>query len=424
MFAEELTRYLAESGGLVRTGEGLSLRADAARLSLPGSLQDLVMARVDRLPETARAVLQVASVIGRRFSREVLQTAAGVNGHLPDCLRELEAQELIFRERGPEDEQYVFKHALIQEAVYGSLLTTRRADLHAHVAEAIERSYGDRLAEWAEVLANHWGQTPRVDRTIQYLRLAGEKSLRVYAVEAAHRHFQGAAQLLEANPGCADDRFLADMVLAWARAYYYRKDFHGLIGLTRYLPRVEALGDQRRQSLLLFWLGFAHVTAAHYEAADSVCKKALALGEALGDEECIGYPCMGLAFLYEMKPFGEPRDVVVRFARRGLEIAERLNDVYLISARPSHDPPSAPRRSTLMPLERVRGPPFHILSLADGRRGMSALRIEEADGGQLCTQEWCIHRFSPARSMKQSVSIEIPWCQRPRSRRDSEVVIS
>lgn len=114
-------------------------------------------------------------------------------------MRALEAQELIFRHGGDEREEYVFKHALIQEAV--------------------QRSYGDRLAEWAEVLAHHWTRTARADKAVRYLAMAGEKSLRVYSVEEAHERFRRVVELVEAHPGCADDRFLAAVLLAWCRVH-------------------------------------------------------------------------------------------------------------------------------------------------------------------------------------------------------------
>jgi len=81
----------------------------------------------------------------------------------------------------------------------------------------------------------------------------------------------------------------------------------------------------------LFWLGFAHIFPADADTARPLLERALAVGEGLGDNECIGYACMGLTFLYELKPFGKPRSVVEEFASRGLTLGERLGDVYLRS---------------------------------------------------------------------------------------------
>ena len=330
LFAEEISRYLLESGSILRVDHGLSFRPEAAPFRVPGTLQDLIMARVDRLADGPRIVLQVASVIGRRFSPEVVRTVLGLDGHMAHYLRELETQELIFPGETERRDEYLFKHGLIQEAVYDSLLTARREKLHQQVAEVIEQSCADRMGEWAEVLAHHWSRTSRVDKAVRYMALAAEKSLRVYAVEEAHDRFRQVLERIETVPGCADEAFLADVLLSSALVYYYRKDFKSLIDLLeRYRTRVEALGDQRRLSLLLFWLGFALLSSDRLDTARALLERSLALGEALGDEECVGYASMGLVWFYDWVQRGQPRDIVDRLANRGFEIAKRRGDVYL-----------------------------------------------------------------------------------------------
>ncbi len=321
LFAEEITRYLLESGSLGRS--------DAA-VPIPGTLQNLLMARVERLDEGARTVLQVASVVGRRFPVELVRTVSGVDGAMARCLRELEAQELIFRQEAEGREEYLFTHVLVQDAVYESLLAPQREALHQRVAEAIEWLYATRLGEWVEVLAHHYRHTPRVEKTVRYLALAGQRSLQMYSLEEAHRRCQQVVELIEAVPGCADEAFFADAILNWIQVYYYRKDFRGLIALVeRYRPRFEALGDTRRLSLLLFWLGFSHFFGMRCDTAGPLLERALALGEALGDETCIGHALMGLTFTHWVKRGDEPRDVVDRLGERALAVAEKLGDVYL-----------------------------------------------------------------------------------------------
>src|SRR5262249_25434183 len=245
-------------------------------------------------------------------------------------LRALEEQELVFR--GPDaGEEYRFKHALVQDAIYETLRRPRREELHRRVGEAIEQLYADRLGEWAEVLAHHYGRTGRTDKAARYAALAGEKSLRVYSLAEAHQRFRDVMTLVEAEPAAVDAAFLGDVLLAWARAHYYLKDFTGLLALERHLPAVEAGGQTRALSLLLFWLGFAHVFGARAEAARPLFERALALGEALGDPECVGYACMGLTYLYGLKIGDGPPDIVESLAARGLAIAEATGDVYLAS---------------------------------------------------------------------------------------------
>jgi class 3 adenylate cyclase len=330
LFAEELTRYLGECGAL-RQDEGKITFDPSTDVSVPATLHDLIMARVDRLPEDARTVLQLASVIGRRFSPDLVGLLAG--GAVHRHLEILESQELIARGEGdPGVVEYAFRHVLIQDSVYASLLTGRRRALHQQVAEAIERSQPDRLGEWAEALAHHWSQTPRADKAVRYLAATGRKSLLVYSLDEADARFRRVLELMETHVGAADDRFLADVLLSWVRLYYYRKDFKGLIALVeRYLPRVEALGPSRRLGLLLFWLGFSHTSAARAGVARPLLDRALALGESLGDDECIGYACMGLTWLDAYWAPHNRRAQAERMAERGLAIAEKLGDVYLAS---------------------------------------------------------------------------------------------
>ncbi len=324
LVAEELTRYLIEAGSSTRPGTG------DRPSQLPASLEALVLARVDQLPEPARALLQVASVIGRRFSVEVLAAVTGHGEDLTARLRELEARELLFRD-GADAAAYSFRHVLVQEALYSSLLRPRRQELHQRVAEALEGLHAGRLQEWAEILAEHWGQTSRAERAVPYLAQAGRKSLSVYALDEAHDRFQRAVELLERHPESGDDHLLASVLLDWVRVHYYRKDFRALVGLVeRFLPRLEALGPTREAAFLHFWLGFSHTMAGRAALARAALDRADAMARALGDDECQAYVDMARLYLviYWAWIPGADRE---RLADRALAAAERLGDIYVIS---------------------------------------------------------------------------------------------
>src|SRR5262249_50742410 len=142
-------------------------------------------------------------------------------------------------------------------------------------------------------------RTARVDKAVHYLTLAGEKNLRVYALVEAHACFRQVVERIESAPHGAYDTVLADVLLQWARVYYYQKDFKGLIAVVEhYWPRPTALDDRRRLSLLCFWLGFAYAFGGHCATAERLLEQALGLGEAIDDPECIGYASMGLMWVY------------------------------------------------------------------------------------------------------------------------------
>ena len=334
LFAEEIANYLLGRGSLQKDEGVVSFQSVEQGAGLPVTLENLLLDRVDRLEEGPRTVLETASVIGRRFSLHLVQRVLGIDGAIVDYLRDLEREDLIFPDEADGGVKYHFKHVLVQDAVYNTLLKPRREELHEKVAQAIEQTQTDRLNEVADVLAHHFSQTPRAEKTVRYMALAGEKSLQVYSLEEAELHFRQVVELSEAVPGCADDAFLVDVLLNLARIYYFRTDLVGLIEMVeRYLPVVEALGDKRRLSRFLFELGYAHVFSARQDVGKPLLERALALGEEIGDEESIGYALMGLMwhYIYWEPPSQDTRETVLRLSDQAVQIGKNLNDVWLAS---------------------------------------------------------------------------------------------
>jgi len=326
LIAEEISRYLIESGDLRRTAEGLTLTTAERGLPLPGTVQNVLGARIDKLPEDERMLLRIASVIGERARLPIVRSVAGESPSIERALQSLQAQELI----SVSGDELRFKHALIRDAVYQGLVPSSRAGLHLQVAEAVERVQRERIGEWAEALAYHYGCTSHVEKTVRYLAMAGEKSLRVYALVEADRRFREVLRLLEAVPGCADEAFHIDVLLNLLRVLRYRADFREILRLMeQYRPRVEALGDRRRLSEVLFWEGMAHLAAFRSAQSRPLLEKALALGEEIGDEACIANACWMLIWLTWMSRQSNPRENADRLARRTLTLARRLGDVAL-----------------------------------------------------------------------------------------------
>ena len=161
LFAEEIVSYLIERN-IVRIGATeLEFDVSSVAAALPSSVQSLLTARVDRLTGKDRALLQAASVIGRQFDPQLLGTTVAEQ-HVDDRLVALQALDLVYRDDKSHD--YVFKHALVRDALYQGLLSEARSVLHLKIAEEIERRSGNRLTEVAEVLAHHYRQTNRADK--------------------------------------------------------------------------------------------------------------------------------------------------------------------------------------------------------------------------------------------------------------------
>lgn len=194
-FVEEVIRALIHTGALARdatTGRWL-LRAEAESLSFPDTIRGVIMARVDRLDEPAKQVLKTASVIGRSFNYRILRAVAD-NDHLDRSLDELAQMELIRERRRLPELEYAFKHILIQEAVYDSVLLRRRRELHRGIGEAIEALHENRLEESYGVLAYHFARAEDWKKAQDYLFKAGDQAGKMAADAEALAHYERAVE--------------------------------------------------------------------------------------------------------------------------------------------------------------------------------------------------------------------------------------
>ena len=198
-FVEELARALTESP------------ADGRSPSVPDTVQDVIMARLDRLPEDARIAIQTASVIGREFTPRLLERAASLGEGAEASLRELKSAQLIFERSLYPELVYMFKHALTQDVAYGSLLKEKRRVLHAQVADAIVNLYADRLPELYEIVATHYERAERWPDAARFLMLAAEKSMAAYAVPEAAAFSDRALDAIQRVRGSADEAALVQL---------------------------------------------------------------------------------------------------------------------------------------------------------------------------------------------------------------------
>jgi class 3 adenylate cyclase len=177
LFVEELTKTVLESGLLVDKGIRYELAGPLPPLAIPATLHDSLMARLDRLAPI-KEVAQIGAVIGREFSHDLLLAAvASISANqLGDALEQLVSSELVFRRGTPPDATYTFKHALVQDAAYQSLLKSTRQQLHARVAEALEDQFPETANSQPELLAHHFTEAHQFESAIGYWLKAGERA--------------------------------------------------------------------------------------------------------------------------------------------------------------------------------------------------------------------------------------------------------
>jgi predicted ATPase/class 3 adenylate cyclase/DNA-binding CsgD family transcriptional regulator len=200
-FLEELVKALQETGSIEQHEGQWRLTAQATDTPVSDSVEEVLMARVDRLSEGAKSVLQMGAVIGREVSGELLREIAGLpEWELTTHLAALTKAELLYARGLPPQTTYLFKHALTQEVAYRSLLTSRRRDLHYRVAVTLETLFPDRLEEYYGQLAYHYyeaAQENQVAKAVEYAVRAGERYMALPAYAEAVRFYNMALQALE-----------------------------------------------------------------------------------------------------------------------------------------------------------------------------------------------------------------------------------
>jgi len=338
LFLEEVVRHLIERGELRRAAnESGDWVAASTTITLPDSLQSLLTARIDRLDEAARRVLQVAAVIGRHFRRSTLAALVDNPDKLDACLLELQRLELI-REIGrlPEPD-YLFNHSLTQEAVYNTILLRQRRALHLRVAEVIEAQRAANPAAVAAPLAHHFieGDAPR--RALPYLLLAGASALRMHAVTEAITAYDRALPVARDMPDGAAD--LLTIYTSRGRALELLSRFAEAKENYEELETLAvARGDTRLELEAVIGLGKLHANVTpFYDPARgrALMERAVGLAESVGDRvaearilwNLVNIDRFDINSLDRAIANGERAVALARELELGEELAYLLNDL-------------------------------------------------------------------------------------------------
>src|SRR5216683_775061 len=203
LFVEEMTKAVLEAGA--ERGRQIAASVPGASLGVPATLQASLMARLDRLGPAAKGVAQIGAAIGREFSYE-LAVAVGEfsEERLREALQRLGDAGLVFQRGAPPTVEYLFKHALVQEAAYGTLLRGPRQLLHARIADTLLSATEEKPTVAPEITAHHLQNAGRSGEAIVYWREAGEQAVRRAANREAVAHFRRALSLIEAQPEAAE----------------------------------------------------------------------------------------------------------------------------------------------------------------------------------------------------------------------------
>jgi class 3 adenylate cyclase/tetratricopeptide (TPR) repeat protein len=327
LFAEEIASFLVERAMVHTSPEGVELDPAAIAKAVPASVQSLLTARVDRLVVSDRALLQAASVIGRQFEAGLLASVAYANGDVEPRLAAMCALDLVHREDQSPD--YVFKHALLRDVLYNSMLSAKRADLHGRIAEEIERRSGNRLIEVAEQLAHHYDLAARPDKAFTYLVLAADKSLDIYSLEQAEQYFLRALTVWEDHSSCSHRPAVAHAVVRLLETTLLKGDFVQ-VGrrYEQYRRLLSELGASRDFVLASYYQAQVLTQRLELRTADVLMSETLAVADAIVDGRSRAYARGGLLYVRTIRGADSP-EVAEEMKATLLDDSRRYGDSYI-----------------------------------------------------------------------------------------------
>jgi class 3 adenylate cyclase/predicted ATPase len=311
LFVEEMTKTVLEA-----ESEGAAARTIAAvpspALAVPASLHASLMARLDRLGP-AKGMAQIGAAIGREFSHVLLAAVSGLSEReLDSALGRLVQAGLVSRQGAERDSTYLFKHALVQAAAYGTLLREPRRALHARIAEAIEGQFRDVAESQPELLARHLTEAGLIERGAFLWGKAGERSLaRSALLEAEAQLTRALAHIagLPGTPALRREEIKLQIALVNVRmhsmGYGASETKASLDGARELIRRAEALGEPADDPLLLFSVLYGGISAGYIAFNSEVFHELavqfleLAQRQTATAPLCLGHRAMGIALLHE-----------------------------------------------------------------------------------------------------------------------------
>ncbi len=275
-FLEELARSLAEC----ERGE---------EIAIPNTVQGILTARIDRLPEAHKHLLRTASVLGREFALELLQELWDRPEPVAPILEELQHWEFLYRTPIEDRVVHGFRHSLTQDVAYQSLLTTRRRALHARAAAALEALHADRLEDVYDRLIYHYPRADEPQQTVHYLALFAARAARDNAHREAARALREALEHAERLPAEVRDRRLVELLLRLAESLLPLAQFpETLERFEHHLGRLDQLDDTSLIAQYHFWLAHTHTYLGNQEETRGHAARAIEAASECGDEVAEG----------------------------------------------------------------------------------------------------------------------------------------
>jgi class 3 adenylate cyclase/tetratricopeptide (TPR) repeat protein len=288
LFIEELTKTVVESGIVTETAAGYVAIGPVAPFAIPTSLHASLLARLDRLAPT-RELAQIGAALGRSFSHQLISAVATMpQQQVDDALVQLVRAELIFRHGTPPDAEYTFKHSLVQDAAYSTLLRSRRQQLHGLISATLEREFSEIVQTRPEVIARHCTEANLVEKAVGYWLKAGQLALGRMALPEAIAHLDfGLAMLQKLGQSPQRDGLELQVRSALGTAWWARKGWMAEELVDALKPALEiakALGQPGAIIQVLWGLWVYYLIRGNARESVTLAEEALRVAQEADDE--------------------------------------------------------------------------------------------------------------------------------------------
>jgi class 3 adenylate cyclase/tetratricopeptide (TPR) repeat protein len=304
LFVEELTKALLESGLLHEEADRYTLTGPLSAVRIPATLQDSLMARLDRLP-TIKEVAQLGAALGREFVYEMLRALAPMEEQmLQDGLSQLVKAELLYQRGRPPRARYIFKHALIQDIAYTSLLKATRQQVHQQIAELLKTQFPEIVETEPELLAHHYTEAGSYEQAVTHWQRAGQRAAQRSANQEAISHLSQGLELLALlpeTPGRTQQELDMQMILGpalMATRGYAAPEVHQAYSRAREL--CQHVGAAPELFPVLWGLWLFYLGQAEHEEARELGEQCLTLAQNLQDSAFLleAHLALGVSFFY------------------------------------------------------------------------------------------------------------------------------
>src|SRR5215204_4600803 len=290
-FVEEVIRALIDSRHIVQENSHWRATREIVNVTIPDTLTGVLSARIDRLPKSTKQVAQTAAVLGRIFEYRALTTVCGAAAPPPERIEDVEPHlgvltyEELVRERVHDPKlEYIFKHALTQEAAYDLLLIRRRKELHRRAGQVLEQLHPDQRGELASALAYHFRLGEEWSRAADYEMRAGAQAVKVYAINEALEHYENAYLALKRLPEASPEQ-ICDAILGWAFPALKLKPYQEVVERLEEAEKIaRELGDDTRLAQVLHWIANAYISNGFPTRGMPALFESYQLAERLDDE--------------------------------------------------------------------------------------------------------------------------------------------